>query len=113
MTIYTVTAESRVRDQPSVDFLVEAPKAKDAWTAARKVTKDGGNVKSGDAEITVAANAYTVRTVFSTERKAAKSKALTVDALVEAANAEGVPLSKKLTDLIDRLRGTPAQQQAA
>ena len=70
-------------------------------------------MKSGDAEITLSPGQYTVRTVFSTERKTAKAKALTVDALLEAAQAENIPLSKKLTELIDRLRGTPAQQQAA
>jgi hypothetical protein len=110
MPTYKITAEPRAKDQPAIDFFLDAPKHKDAWTAARKLTKDGGTVKMADAEITIAAAQYTVRTVFSTERKVAKAKALTVDVLLEAAQAENIPLSKKLTELIDRLRGV---QQAA
>jgi hypothetical protein len=112
MTTYRVSADPRAEDQAAIDFFIDADKHKIAWTDARKLLKEGGTAKTADGDITIAAGQYTVRTVFSTERKAAKAPVLTVDALLEAAQAENVSIPKKPAELIDRLRN-PATPAAA
>jgi hypothetical protein len=96
-----------------VTFVVTAENgSKFAWVEARCLTHVGGNVKTQDgSEIDLPAGLYTVRDVKSLEKNQPKPKIITIDTLLAAAEAENIPLSKKLLELIERLRASaPAPQ---
>jgi hypothetical protein len=96
-----------------ISFIITAENgSKFAWVEARRITRVGGKVKTQDgSEIDLPAGLYTVRDVKSLDKNQPKPKIITIDTLLAAAEAENIPLSKKLLELIERLRAsTPAPQ---
>lgn len=123
MTRYIVTAEKKnsdpAQEAEQVQFLVVADGYKQAWVEGRNICRLGEIVPGKDDEpIEILAGMYTVRKVFSLEKgRNGKPKVITLSDFEKAAADEGLILSKRVLELIAKLKGDqpaePAQEPVA
>jgi len=109
LTRYEVFVEAKAQATqatPGVSFIVTQEGYKQAWVSGRALCRLGAeNLPTvGGDPLTLEAGKYTVRKVFTLDRKV-KVPVVTVDALVTLASERGVKIARPLEALIAELLG--------
>lgn len=115
---YVATASTR-DGSSELEFVVETDKgAKAAWSEARRQCREGAAVQppeSDSAAVAVEAGAYRVRSVYRIDKPRAgrRQREPTARELVEACEANGITVAKKVREQLDQLRRDAGLDAAA